>query len=93
MNEIICCPEQLVQSIPDMLEKALDFDTGNYHSPSSQVILYVLRLAVRIEEYGRLQRTRADADEADDTRRLSGGGPGQASEGGRIVLVWLRGRG
>ena len=51
MNELVCSPQQLVHSIQDMLDKALDFDTGNYHSPSSPAILYVLRLAVRVEEY------------------------------------------
>ncbi len=29
-NELVHCPEPLVATLPELLDKALDFDTGNY---------------------------------------------------------------
>ena len=51
VNELICSPEVLVRSLLDIVERTLDFDTGTYQSPSAPVILYVIRMAVRVEEY------------------------------------------
>ena len=34
-----------------MLEKALDFDTGNFKGQGAPIILYLIRLAARVEEY------------------------------------------
>lgn len=51
VNELLCSPESLAVSIQDMLDRALDFDTGSYHSPSAPAMLYMIRMAVRVEEY------------------------------------------
>ena len=49
-NEIIMAPDIILKSILTMLEKSADMDTGKY-SDISESVLYVLRLAVRIEGY------------------------------------------
>jgi hypothetical protein len=51
VNELVHSPLPLLQGLQDMLEKAFDFDTGAYGGPSAQAVLYVIRLAVRVEEY------------------------------------------
>jgi hypothetical protein len=49
-NEIIMCPNVILESITSMLLKVIEMDTGKY-SESSDAILYVVRLAVRVEGY------------------------------------------
>lgn len=52
-NEIAKSPDVLTNSIIKMLERALDMDVGRYTKKSSSgpLILYVIRLAVRVEGY------------------------------------------
>jgi len=50
-NELIHSPQGILQPIQRLLELALDLDTGKFSVQSSQLILYVVRLAVRIEAY------------------------------------------
>ncbi len=52
-NEIAKSPEVLTSCIVKMLERALDMDVGKYTKKSSSgpLILYTIRLAVRIEGY------------------------------------------
>jgi hypothetical protein len=49
-NEIIMSPNIILSSIKAMLERVVDMDSGRF-SEISESILYVLRLAVRIEGY------------------------------------------
>lgn len=49
-NEIIMSPNVILSSIKDMLEKVIDLDTGRY-SEVSESILYIVRLAIRVEGY------------------------------------------
>lgn len=49
-NEIITTPHVILSSIQLMLERVIDMDTGKY-SELSDSILYVVRLAVRVEGY------------------------------------------
>jgi hypothetical protein len=50
-NELHHSPDILVDSIERMLEHVLDLDTGRYNAGSANLTFYVLRLAVRVEEY------------------------------------------
>src|SRR6185437_2859408 len=50
-NELIHSPQGVLQPIQRLLELALDLDTGKFSLQSSQLILYVVRLAVRVESY------------------------------------------
>lgn len=52
-NEIAKSPEVLTNCILKMLERSLDMDVGRYTTKSSSgpLILYVVRLAVRVEGY------------------------------------------
>lgn len=49
-NEILMSPNVVLTSINHMLEKALDMDTGKF-SEIGNAILYIIRLAVRVEGY------------------------------------------
>ena len=49
-NEIIMSPHIVLNSIKQMLERVIDLDTGRY-SELGSCVLYVMRLAVRIESY------------------------------------------
>ena len=49
-NEIILSPQVILTAIQTMLEKVIDMDTGRY-SELSASILYVVRLAVRVEGF------------------------------------------
>ena len=49
-NEILMSPDVILTSIKHMLEKVLDMDAGRY-SEVSEAILYVARLAIRVEGY------------------------------------------
>lgn len=49
-NEILMSPHVVLSSINHMLERALDMDTGKF-SEVGNAILYIIRLAVRVEGY------------------------------------------
>lgn len=49
-NEIIMAPDVILSSIQTMLERVVDMDTGRYSALSGS-ILYVVRLAVKVESY------------------------------------------
>jgi hypothetical protein len=50
-NELIHSPQGILQPIQRLLELSLDLDTGKFSTQGSQLILYVVRLAVRVESY------------------------------------------
>ncbi len=53
-NELLKSPHSLISSLDNMLDTALEMDTGRYtvsQAGSSSVILFVVRLCVRIEEF------------------------------------------
>ena len=50
-NELICSPEGVLQSLRNMLNLALDLDTGRWSPANSPIILYIIRLIVRVEDY------------------------------------------
>lgn len=49
-NEVIMSPNIILASVKIMLEKVIEMDTGKY-SEISEAILYVIRLAVRVEGF------------------------------------------
>ena len=49
-NEIVMSPDAILTAVHQMLEKAIDMDSGRY-SELSESILYVTRLAIRVEGY------------------------------------------
>jgi hypothetical protein len=49
-NEIIMAPHVILNSVKTMLEKVIEMDTGKY-SELGEAILYVVRMAVRVEGY------------------------------------------
>jgi hypothetical protein len=49
-NEIVMSPNAILTSVLQMLEKVVDMDTGKY-SELGESILYVTRLAIRVEGY------------------------------------------
>jgi hypothetical protein len=51
MNELMVSPEGICKSFFDMLDLALDLDTGRFTESTASVILYVVRLLVRVEAY------------------------------------------
>mmetsp|Transcript_15429 Transcript_15429/g.33214 ORF Transcript_15429/g.33214 Transcript_15429/m.33214 type:complete len:1344 (-) Transcript_15429:16-4047(-) len=50
-NELQHSPKVVLDSIENMLFFALELDVGRYNSNTSQVILYITRLVVRVLEY------------------------------------------
>ncbi len=53
-NELLKSPHSLISSLDKMLDTALEMDTGRYttsQTGSSSVILFVVRLCVRVEEF------------------------------------------
>ena len=50
-NELHHSPDIIVNAVEKMLDYVLDLDTGRYNENSAVLTFYVLRLAVRIEEY------------------------------------------
>ena len=55
-NEIAKCPDVLTSCIVKILERALEMDVGKYNAAQSSgpLILYAIRLAVRVEGYLKL---------------------------------------
>ena len=51
LNELQKSPTNIMRSLDEMLEHALELDTGRFMEASSPVILYMIRLAVRIQGY------------------------------------------
>lgn len=50
-NELITSPESVMRCIEAMLDIAMDLDSGSSSGPAVPIILYVIRLTVRIEGY------------------------------------------
>ena len=69
-NELVMSPKTILASMQRMLEQVVDMDSGKY-SESSETILYVLRLAVRIEGYVKFL---VKNDAFHKTSRMSSGG-------------------
>lgn len=51
MNELVASPQGVCSSLKSLLDLALDLDSGRWTPSSSPIILYVLRLQVRVEQY------------------------------------------
>lgn len=51
LNELQKSPTNIMRALDEMLEHALELDTGRFLDASSPVILYMIRLAVRIQGY------------------------------------------
>lgn len=51
MNELVASPQGICSSLKSLLDLALDLDSGRWTPSSSPIILYVLRLQVRVEQY------------------------------------------
>eukprot|EP00954_Amorphochlora_amoebiformis_P002751 216063-Amorphochlora_amoeboformis.AAC.1 len=51
INEIHRSPDAVLQSVHKLLELALDLDTGTFKSSTVDIILYVVRLCCRVENY------------------------------------------
>eukprot|EP00463_Aulacantha_scolymantha_P004461 TRINITY_DN5587_c0_g1_i1.p1 TRINITY_DN5587_c0_g1~~TRINITY_DN5587_c0_g1_i1.p1 ORF type:complete len:88 (+),score=0.75 TRINITY_DN5587_c0_g1_i1:100-363(+) len=50
-NELIYSPQGILKPIQDFLDFAIDLDTGKFSNYSSTIILYAVRLVVRVEGY------------------------------------------
>ena len=50
-NELIASPSGLCKSMIKMLDLALDMDTGRYTKATADIILYIVRLALRFEAF------------------------------------------
>lgn len=50
-NELIYSPDILLSSLLELLEIAIDKDTGYYNSPNASILLYIIRLIVRLQGY------------------------------------------
>lgn len=50
-NELRCAPSGVVAALDDMLDAALELDTGRYSPTVAPVLLYVIRTIVRIEGF------------------------------------------
>ncbi|PHJ19124.1 ef hand domain-containing protein, partial [Cystoisospora suis] len=50
-NELIYSPDVLLSSLLELLEIAIDKDTGYYNSPNASILLYIIRLIVRLQGY------------------------------------------
>ena len=51
VNELVNAPCGIMESVNKMLDVVMDMDTGKFEGPSTQVILYVLRMATRVCQY------------------------------------------
>ncbi|CAM9225977.1 unnamed protein product, partial [Phaeothamnion confervicola] len=51
LNELLKSPGVLLASLEKMLDTAIELDTGKYSESMSPIILYVVRLCVRVEAY------------------------------------------
>jgi hypothetical protein len=50
-NELQCAPQGILNALSQMAEHALELDTGRYNPTTSAIILYVVRLLVRVEGF------------------------------------------
>jgi hypothetical protein len=50
-NELLFSPAGVLKSLHSLLDLALDLDTGRYSETTSPIILYIIRLLVRVEGY------------------------------------------
>lgn len=50
-NELKCSPDGIMKSIQDMLDTVLEMRTSSFSPSSSPIVLYVIRLVVRVEEF------------------------------------------
>ena len=48
-NELIHSTVGILEPIKELLDIALDMDTGKFNSGTSRLILYIVRLVVRVE--------------------------------------------
>jgi len=51
LNELVKSPEVLLNSLEAMLEMTLDMDTGRYDEKNGSLILFVVRLIVRVQGF------------------------------------------
>ena len=54
LHELRCSPEPLIEALTELLELALEIDTGRHVRASSPIVLYVIRLLARVDGYVRL---------------------------------------
>lgn len=50
-NELANSPEVVVRSLRQLLTSSLDLDTGTFASDNAAIILYIVRLTVRVDGY------------------------------------------
>lgn len=73
-NELQHSPEGVLQCLTDLLDISLDLETNSYSESTSPVVLYVIRLLVRVEEFIIfLIRHNEWLSRDDDVRQCSGG--------------------
>ena len=48
---MVCCVKVVLDAVERLLDTAIEMDTGRYGSMSCAVIMYALRLTVRLEGY------------------------------------------
>ena len=51
INELMRSPDTLLNSINKLVRQAIDLDTGSFEASTTTIILYIVRLASRIDNY------------------------------------------
>ena len=69
VNELVNSPTTLFRCVRSMIDTSLELDPGKHTASAGSVILYVMRLAVRIESYA-LMLMRESVQAADSVRGM-----------------------
>lgn len=51
INELVCAPDAVVSAVIRLMNQALEIDTGDFDVSSTDIILYVVRVAARVDNY------------------------------------------
>jgi hypothetical protein len=65
-QELTTSPTVLCTAMEDILIQAVEMDTGTWSPATSEVLLYIVRLVVRVESFIDLVLERARIDDDDD---------------------------
>ena len=65
-QELTTSPLVLCTALEDILIQAIEMDTGTYNTTTSEILLYVVRLIIRVESFMNLILERAALDDEED---------------------------
>ena len=69
-QELTTSPNVVCTALEDLLIQAIEMDTGTYTESTSEILLYIVRLIVRIESFMILILERARLDDDDDINEI-----------------------